>query len=56
MTNEHDREMATRAVQLALTLDWDSDCAKEVFETAYLKLPRKWRVLVDECITAELGQ
>ena len=41
--------MASRAVQLALDSSDD-------FEAAYLELPREWRVRVDRCVAAELGQ
>ena len=49
MTNEHNREMASRAVQLA------RDASKE-FEAAYWELPREWRVRVDRCLAAQFGQ
>ena len=48
MTNEHNREMASRAVQLALD-------SSEEFEAAYWELPREWRVRVDRCLSAQSG-
>jgi len=56
MTNEHDEEMAARAVQLYRDArEKGTHASREEFEAAYWELPREWRVCVDKCLGAEFG-